>query len=142
MPELGTFIQIARQRARHDPADAGSHTLDGAGDNQHRQAVSGDSNQRRQHKDRHPDEDHRTSSYAVRQRAIKELRDAIGQQIGRHYALHGPFAGVQRDSHVGDRRDINGLRHLANGHQQYQHQQQSEVLMPFHVDEYFVSRGK
>ena len=116
--------------------------LHGAGGDQHRQAMGGDGNQRRQHKNRHPDEDHRAAAHAVRERAVEQLRNAVRQEVGRHYALYCPFTDVKRYRHVGDSRNINGLRHLANGHQQYQHQQQIEVLMPFHVDEYFVSNEK
>ncbi len=73
MTQLGAFVQIAGQGARHHAADAGAHPLHGAGGDQHRQAMGGHGDQRRQHKNRHPDEDHRAATDAVGERAVKQL---------------------------------------------------------------------
>ncbi|MNC05217.1 hypothetical protein D3C75_526820 [compost metagenome] len=121
MPKLAALIHIARQGTGHHAAHPGADTLQCTGSNQRTQAVSGHRNQGRDHKNGHTDEDHRAATDAVRERAVEQLRHAIGQQIGGHYALDGPFTYLQRLRHVCNRRDINGLRHLTDGDQQDQH---------------------
>ena len=73
MTQLSAFVQVAGQGARHHAADPGAHPLHGAGGDQHRQAMGGNSYQRRQHKNRHPDEDHRAATDAVGERAVEQL---------------------------------------------------------------------
>lgn len=94
MTKLRSFIQIARERSRHYSANAGSHPLHGAGGNQHRQTMRGHGEQGRYHKNRHADEDYGAAPNPVGKRAVKQLRDAVGQEVSSHYALDGAFPDV------------------------------------------------
>ncbi|VAU68677.1 Uncharacterised protein [Klebsiella pneumoniae] len=73
MAKLCALVHITRQGTRHNPADAGAHTLKGAGGNQDGQAVSGYGDHRRYHENAHAHQNDRTTPDAIGQGTINQL---------------------------------------------------------------------
>ena len=107
-------IEVARHSTRHHARHAGAQPLNGAAQHQHVQRRRKHRGHGADHKDRHAGEDHRAAPDAVGERAVDQLRSAIGHQIGRHHALQRAVVHVERVRHLGHRRDIDRLRHLPN----------------------------
>lgn len=131
--ELGATVTVAHHGPAHGAPCPGAQPLDKAARQQGGEARDQLDGEGADQEDHHADDEHRATTDAIRQGAINELGEAVGNEVAGHHRLQLAGGHMEVPRHHGNGGHIEGLGHLTHGDHQNGQEKQGIEAVPIHT---------